>query len=216
METLYKDFLEGKLESKDDPVTFPRGNDTIWEESANRPYPEKQSGDLPADDPATGGFRFTDNPEKPYEVAMSNRERRQIMRIARGLDRPIYAEDTPDNHFASNVQNTLPEEGFYDVALHGAETTAEFFGKTIDAYTLAQIIRERPDYRPGEPIRLLSCSTGATNTTGNCFAQILANELNTLVIAPNDTLFVNPDGSVYVSDDKKGDFVEFYSRRTEE
>ncbi len=215
IKTLYKEFLEGKLESKDDPVTFPRGNDTIREETANRPYPEQQFGELPADDPATGGFRFTDNPEKPYEVAMSNRERRQIMRIARGLDRPIYAEDTPDNHFASNVRNTLPEEGFYDVALHGAETTAEFFGKTIDAYTLAQIIRERPDYRPGEPIRLLSCSTGATNTTGNCFAQILANELNTVVIAPNKVLFVNPDGSFYIGSEKEGKLIPFYSRRTE-
>ncbi len=215
IKTLYKEFLEGKLESKDDPVTFPRGNDTIREETANRPYPEQQFGELPADDPATGGFRFTDNPEKPYEVAMSNRERRQIMRIARGLDRPIYAEDTPDNHFASNVRNTLPEEGVYDVALHGAETTAEFFGKTIDAYTLAQIIRERPDYRPGEPIRLLSCSTGATNTTGNCFAQILANELNTVVIAPNKVLFVNPDGSFYIGSEKEGKLIPFYSRRTE-
>ena len=214
--TLYKDYLEGKLAAKDNSVTFPRGNDTIRKEAANSPYPKQQFGELPADDPAAGGFRFTDNPDKPYEVAMSNRERRQIMRIARGLEHPIYAEDTPDNHFASNVRNTLPKKGIYDVALHGTETTAEFFGKTIDAYTLAQIILDRPDYRPGEAIRLLSCSTGATNTTGNCFAQILANELNTMVIAPNDTLFVNPDGSIYVGDDKKGKFIEFYSRRTEE
>ena len=213
--TLYKDYLEGKLAAKDNPMTFSRGNDTMQEEASNLSYLERQFGELSADDPASGGFRFTDNPDKPYEVAMSNRERRQIMRIARGLERPIYAEDTPDNHFASNVRNTLPEEGFYDVALHGTETTAEFFGKTIDAYTLAQIILDRPNYRPGEPIRLLSCSTGATNTTGNCFAQILANELNTMVIAPNDTLFVNPDGSYFVGAEKDGDLIPFYSRRTE-
>ena len=67
----------------------------------------------------------------------------------------------------------------------------------------------------GEPIRLLSCSTGATNTAGNCFAQILANELNTMVIAPNKVLFVNPDGSFYIGSEKEGKLIPFYSRRTE-
>lgn len=83
-----------------------------------------------------------------------------------------------------------PESGFYDVTIHGTPELVEFFGEKIDSHTLAQIIKQRSDYH-GEPIRLLSCSTGA-QTDKDCFAQRLANELNVDVKAPTNTLWAFP------------------------
>lgn len=60
---------------------------------------------------------------------------------------------------------------------------------------------------------MLSCNTGNTNNTGDCFAQLLANELGVKVIAPNDILYVLPDGSFCIGRNEQGSFVEFYSRR---
>lgn len=123
------------------------------------------------------------------------------MKKSKSLEKPIFAVDTETNCFASCVSKVPIKEGFYDVALHGSPTSAEFFGETIDAYTLAKIIRNREDYVSGTPVRLLSCSTGNTDTTGNCFAQILANTLKVEVEAPTETLYVYPDGSFEVLND---------------
>lgn len=108
-----------------------------------------------------------------------------------------------DMMHVSAVSRVKPENGKYDIALHGSDKSAEFFGKPIDAYTLAKIIKSRKDYKVGTPIRLLSCNTGNTNETGNCFAQLLANELHTTVYAPTEKIYVNPDGSFVIG--KKGD-----------
>ena len=139
---------------------------------------------------------------RPYEIKLPREDRKRI--IARGIseEKPIFAVDTEINKFASYVKNIPKKKDFYDVALHGAPTSAEFFGERIDAYTLANIIRNRKDYVKGGKIRLLSCSTGNTESTGNCMAQILANELGVEVEAPTQTLWVNEDGSFFVSSNK--------------
>lgn len=154
--------------------------------------------------------------KRPYEISMPREERLRIIRQGVSADKPIFAADTATNKFASNAEKVTPESGFYDVALHGAPTYAEFFGKPIDAYLLASIIRNRKDYSPGTPVRLLSCNTGNTSETGDCFAQILANELNTHVKAPNDILWVKSNGELVIGPTEfidSGDFVPFYSRR---
>lgn len=154
--------------------------------------------------------------KRPYEISMPREERLRIIRQGVSADKPIFAADTATNKFASNVEKVTPESGFYDVALHGTPTYAEFFGKPIDAYLLASIIRNRRDYSPGTPVRLLSCNTGNTSETGDCFAQILANELNTHVKAPNDILWVKSNGELVIGPTEfidSGDFVPFYSRR---
>ena len=152
---------------------------------------------------------------KPYEIKKTRAETKAMIEKAKSLDRPIFAVDTEDNHFASNVRKVPPKKGFYDVALHGAPTSAEFFGEPIDAYTLAKIIRNRDDYIPGTPIRLLSCSTGNTDTTGNCFAQILANTLKVDVEAPTETFYANDDGTFDIFNSftgKKGEMKPFWYR----
>ena len=154
---------------------------------------------------------------KPYEIKKTRAERKAIIEKAKAQERPIFAEDTDENKFASYVRNVPPKEGYYDVALHGAPTYAEFFGEPIDAYTLANILRNREDYTAGTKVRLLSCSTGDTSETGNCFAQLLANELGVEVEAPNKTLFVNSDGTFFVGDNLLDNFSSelkhFWSRK---
>ena len=75
------------------------------------------------------------------------------------------------------------------------------------------LVQGRPDYKKGTPIRLLSCNTGNTDSTGNCVAQLLANELGVDVLAPTDILVVNPDGSIGIGKKQRGIMQVFYSRK---
>jgi hypothetical protein len=104
------------------------------------------------------------------------------------------------------------QAGAYDVKCHGSSTSVECFNSEIDARTLARIIRGRKDYDGGD-VRLLACSTGRMDGDGNCVAQELADRLGVTVSAPNDTLYVNPDGSFYVGRHRGGSMVEFTPRR---
>lgn len=151
--------------------------------------------------------------KRPYEIVKSRKKRLEIINRGISEERPIFAVDTDTNKFASYVRNVTPKEGFYDVALHGAPTSAEFFSEKIDAYTLASIIRNRKDYTPGMKVRLLSCSTGNTDETGDCFAQLLANELRVDVEAPTKDIFVYPDGSFDIGEREEGEMKPFYSRK---
>lgn len=151
--------------------------------------------------------------KRPYEIIKSRKKRLDIVNRGISEERPIFAVDTDTNKFASYVKNVPHKKGFYDVALHGAPTSAEFFGEDIDAYTLASIIRNRKDYTSGTKIRLLSCSTGNTDETGDCFAQILANELGVEVEAPTKDILVYQDGSFDIGEKNDGEMKIFYSRK---
>lgn len=60
---------------------------------------------------------------------------------------------------------------------------------------------------------MLSCNTGNATNTGNCFAQLLANELGVKVEAPNKTLYVLFDGSFHIGDCGDGTMKLFYPRK---
>jgi hypothetical protein len=102
-----------------------------------------------------------------------------------------------------NAENAILARNFskvkaadaYDVKCHGTSTSVECFNSEIDAKTLARVIRGREDYDGGD-VRLLACSTGRMDSKGSCIAQDLADRLGVRVSAPNDTLFVNSDGSM--------------------
>ena len=167
---------------------------------------------------ATGSSKKLDKPLtfvssgdtiKPYEIPITRQEIKDMVKRSNSLKKPIFAEDRPDNKFASYASLIKSDPDKYDVAMHGADTSAEFFSKSIDAYTLAKIIKSRPDYKVGTPVRLLSCNTGNTTNTGNCFAQILANELHTTVWAPTKVLLVNPDGSFEIGQYSEGELKPF-------
>lgn len=150
---------------------------------------------------------------RPYEHKLPREKRKQIIKKASALKKPIFAEDRPDNAFASYVRNVPSKKGYYDVALHGSPTSVEFFGEPIDAYLLANIIRNRKDYEKGTKIRLLSCNTGNTESTGDCVAQIVANELGVVVEAPTDIIYVNPNGTFSIGNYDEGIMKQFYPRK---
>ena len=73
---------------------------------------------------------------------------------------------------------------------------------------LADVIRHS-DWDGKQPIRLLSCSTGVKINGDYCFAEELANALGVPVEAPNDLLFINHDGSIYVGALGDGKFIPY-------
>lgn len=111
------------------------------------------------------------------------------------------------------IQRVKPEGDFFDVAMHGTPT-AVCFGTdriSMDARELARVILRDPDYHKGQPVRLLSCSTGVQPDDGSyCVAEQMANILGAEVKAPNDSLHISKNGGFYVGDFRDGKFVTFY------
>lgn len=94
----------------------------------------------------------------------------------------------------------VPLEGFEDLLCHG--TSEKLFhesnigvGTYYTAQEFADIIRKDASFRD-KKIRLLSCNTGSSATG---FAQQLANELGVDVLAPTETLWINDNGELFVS-----------------
>lgn len=120
-------------------------------------------------------------------------------------NRPIFTDDT----FGKMASNLPKKDGYYDVIMHGAPKTVQIFGERTDAKTVAEILRNRKDYK-GEPIRLLSCSTGKGE---DCFAQRLANELQVPIEAPNDIIWARSDKTYTIGPTKyrnTGEMITFY------
>ena len=74
---------------------------------------------------------------------------------------------------------------------------------------LAVVISQNKNYKKGQPVRLLSCSTGKEIPFDDCFAQKLANEINASVVAPKDTLYINELGKLKVGKSKAGGWETF-------
>ena len=153
------------------------------------------------------------DPNMPYAVPLRRDVKKAI--IERGLKAKdtIFTYDTAQNPLATYAKRIPKIDGYYDVVMHGTDTAVWFFETKIDAYTLSQIIRQRPDYKKGTPIRLLSCNTGNTDNTGNCVAQLLANELGVKVIAPIDLLHVSADGEISVGNGRGEGMKDFIGRK---
>ena len=123
------------------------------------------------------------------------------------------------------ARKDVDPNGMVDVVAHGSANSIEIqhAGKTvkIGSRTTAKLVSQLPDYKKGQPIRLLSCSTGS-DPAG--FAQNLANKLNVVVYAPNKILWAwergryivadksaksSPDGTPLPDMSRKGKFVRF-------
>lgn len=159
-------------------------------------------------------------------------ERKEVIQKGINVPQPVFSYDTPINNAMARLAKTPPVPNMFDVKTHGTDTFVEFFrqdypegdrrGK-IDAFTLSCILKGRSDYkafvadcksRNVKPtVRLLSCSTGNTTNTGNCFAQLLASELGHNVVAPTDILYAHHDGSFHIGDFADGEMKTFYSRK---
>ena len=101
---------------------------------------------------------------------------------------------------ASKRQDINPNR-LLDVVAHGALNKIEVsIGGTrpilVDHRTAAKLIQQSPDYVKGQPIRLLSCSTGMCDTG---FAQNLANKMGVSVQAPSNLVWAFPSGKMVVA-----------------
>ena len=152
------------------------------------------------------------------ELNLTKEQRRAL--IQEGLEKSdglVFSKDTATNNFPSNAKKAKPDPDhpdFIDVISHGNSKTIKMFGKDIDGYILAGIISQKSEYIKGRGIRLLACEAGKTWDTGDCIAQILANEMNVRVYAPIEELYAKPDGTLsvkYYGESKEG-WKEFYPR----
>ena len=144
----------------------------------------------------------------------------------------MFSYDRPDNKAMIYLQKVPKEPDTFDVMSHGTPDRMEFFRQDypngdrradIDAYTLSCILKGRSDYKAfvadcqqrgvTPTVRLLSCNTGNTTNTGDCFAQLLANELGHNVTAPDKALIAYPGGKTKVGRYGDGKMVTFFSRK---
>jgi hypothetical protein len=116
-------------------------------------------------------------------------------------NRPGFSLMKPNDPFAKNAQLTEGLPGTYDVIAHGTPEAVQMSsdGSMLSARQLADMIRARDDYKPGTPVRLLSCNTGAD--VDNDFALQLARQLGAPVMAPEGYLYCGATGRLGVSPD---------------
>ena len=105
-----------------------------------------------------------------------------------------------------NIQNVKPikfektNEYCFDIGMHGNPKNVAFSSAEdapiMTPKALAVVISQNKNYKKGQPVRLLSCSTGKEIPFDDCFAQKLANELNASVKAPTDVLYIDKHGEL--------------------
>lgn len=154
-----------------------------------------------ADDAKTLQFLHADARDNLQSIV-----RRSTIKLENGF--ACFPENDPLSRY---VQNVKPLKTYFDVAMHGSPT-AVGFGTTeanMSPRLLASIIRHSDGWN-GQKIRLLSCSTGQQEGDDYCFAEELANALGVEVKAPNDILFIRPNGRMSIGFLGEGKMIPFF------
>ncbi|WP_248842656.1 DUF637 domain-containing protein, partial [Pseudomonas syringae group genomosp. 3] len=105
------------------------------------------------------------------------------------------------DQFFKNVskRSDIDSNGYFDLIAHGSTQKIEVVtpGGTImaDQRVVSRLIENNPAYS-GQPIRLLSCDTGACDAE---FAQSLANKMGVSVKAPTNLVWAYGDGRMVVA-----------------
>ena len=128
---------------------------------------------------------------------------------------PIFVNMNDD--LFRNAKNIKPIDGYEDIVCHADSRQFYFYDRFDNATILepkefANIVRQSPNYHGGN-IRLLACDAGAEDDGS---AQLLADELNVVVMAPTKTLFVYEDGEYFVGKDRftrDGDWIIIKPRK---
>ncbi|AXA90919.1 RHS repeat-associated core domain-containing protein [Massilia sp. YMA4] len=83
-------------------------------------------------------------------------------------------------------------DGVFTVGGHGSPSVmVDASGKSLSPKELAKMIQGHPDYKKGQTVQLMSCNTGKGK---NSFAKKVATELQAPVKAPDQYLWIWPDG----------------------
>lgn len=125
-------------------------------------------------------------PEKMKKYIPSADERERIIQEGIAAERPIFVDK--DDDLYKLAINLPEEEGCYTVVLHGTPYSLIYHGKEIDADTLCAIIAQRPDYKKGTDIRLISCYTGQVD---DGVARYISDKLKVRVVAPDKLGIIN-------------------------
>lgn len=143
-------------------------------------------------------------------------------RYREAIAMPMHLNATnPLDPYGIYAQKIKHKEGFYDVVVHGDEKN---FGVQREAdpssghlmlspKDLCDMIKKSGDYQD-EPIRLIACKAAADNAV---VAQKLANALGVLVEAPDDLIFIHPNGNLTIGPDEftdSGKWVKLYPEVT--
>ncbi|WP_455911152.1 hemagglutinin repeat-containing protein [Pseudomonas putida] len=105
------------------------------------------------------------------------------------------------DQFFKNVskRSDIDSNGYFDVIAHGSTQKIEVVTSSgtimADQRVVSRLIENNPAYS-GQPIRLLSCDTGACDAG---FAQSLANKMGVPVKAPTNLVWAYGDGKVVVA-----------------
>lgn len=100
-----------------------------------------------------------------------------------------------------NAGRIEPIDGFEDICIHSDGLGFYYKPSGGEAYQslsvreLGEGLRSSSDYHGG-PIRLIACDSGFG---GDCAAQFLANEMGVDVLAPTQTVYVEPDGRMILA-----------------
>lgn len=124
-----------------------------------------------------------------------------------------------------NFDNVQPLAGHHDVVVHGTPegyflpgrvdaSGTGFSGNATHSNHIADAVTGNPNYR-GEPVRLVSCHSGATAVNGETSAaQAVANRLGVPVQAPTNAVGVKTHGGPGQTPTirQPGNWVTFYPR----
>jgi len=136
------------------------------------------------------------------------------------LDSNLVGDLPKGKDLAAAAKKVKKEEGFTDVAVHGAPDHIEVFrmiggeekGVKLTHRSLARFLKTDKGYSGGK-IRLLTCKTGMKTGT---FAQDLANKMGVAVKAPSDTLHIWPNGRMVIGPSpykNTGKWITYYPKK---
>lgn len=154
-------------------------------------------------------FDFKDKPELPrhpmckcyYDIADDNKKVTTSNKndiIKETAVASVRFVNSKDNLFVFS-KNIKPIEGYEDIVIHGdkygfAYRDLDGNEDNISVKEFAEILKSSPLYKGGN-IRLISCQTGAED---GIVAQKLADLLGVEVMAPNDVVWIYPNGDIVI------------------
>ncbi|WP_277953646.1 WXG100-like domain-containing protein [Saccharopolyspora soli] len=185
----------------------PESPSTPDPEAPQRCTPESMAAEQPPENP-TLHHRNVGVPAQPPKLSDDLREKlgdyyRNIKPSPAGLSMLGNSAGPSFKPHMNRMPTPSVDPKRFTVEVHGSPTGVRLGDKDLNAKELAEIIRNSPGYTPGEPIRLLSCRTGADLPDGSPnFAQQLSKELGVEVLAPNTDAWVDNYGNLYASKDR--------------
>lgn len=116
----------------------------------------------------------------------------------------------PTDPLYTNANKIKPVKGYGDIIIHGSPDSLLINGLNGEqweygAKEAAEMIRNSREFH-GQPIRLVSCQTGAKK---NGIAQQIADELGVEVMAPTEIANIDIDGEIFLSDN--GELAEIWN-----